>query len=143
MKNIKKILLLVLMFSFLSTNAFVWEEFVDGVEFWDDWSITTEWVVVEDNNVQAWETQVTDKQTVAWDVVVDEWAPTDVSPMGGSMDINSETNLNSTNKESVTLKNWNNNEVEVIQLPTTWPMIYLIVFISIILGSFISFRKKA
>jgi len=146
MKLVKIILAFILLFGFYNTYSFAWEEYVENVEFWSDGWVVTEWVTVEDNNVQAWDAQITDEQTIGGDTVVNQWAPTDVSPIewdaSVNMDVTTTSTTATTTSESVTMINWDS-EIEVTELPTTWTEIYLVLFISLMLAWLIFYKKTA
>lgn len=103
-----------------------------------DWSIDSENVSIDINNVVAWDTQVTDKQVVAWDQVINMWAETNLSPINEEeIDLNSAWLEWENNAAWVTM--WN---VEVDKLPTTWLEESFLIIISLLISWLLIFRNK-
>lgn len=114
---------------------------VDWAEIKSDGSVITEDGSIEENNVVWWEAQVTDTQTSAWDVIVNEWTETQVTPLNSASNEVELTNINEENNW-----NWSNietfyDESKVEALPTTWTTEILLLIFSLIIWSLFFVKK--
>ena len=147
----KLLLLLITWFLSLWINySFANIDFVDDVNFGDDWSIDAFGTTIENNNVITWDAQITDQNTTTWNISINQWIETDVEPIKSSSTeieplnsaIDTEKPVLFNTTETNTKVNNENKKLGLTELPQTWPETVLLLLVSLIVTFLILSKSK-